>query len=41
MRIEYNNGYYEGENNVIGVVYVDVDGEMYFGEILDGEFYLL
>lgn len=35
----YYSGYFEDENNVIGVVYVDVDGEMYFGEIVDGEFF--
>ena len=37
----YYSGYFEDENNVIGVVYVDKEGEMIFGEILDGEFYEL
>ena len=37
----YYSGYFEDEYNVIGVVYVDVDGEMIFGEIVDGEFYEL
>ena len=37
----YYSGYFEDENNVIGVVYVDKEGEMIFGEILNGEFYLL
>lgn len=37
----YYSGYFEDENNVIGVVYVDKKGKMIFGEILNGEFYLL
>ena len=37
----YYSGYFEDENNVIGVVYVDKEGKMIFGEILNGEFYLL
>ena len=37
----YYSGYFEDEYNVIGVVYVDKEGEMIFGEIVDGEFYEL